>query len=282
MCAILCATIEMLLLGKAMTFMSVFVFLPLFYFFSTIIYSFVINPFTEKNIETINKHKKNISIYVISGALGNFFWFYGAFLIGVSSAVVIAVLYRFFIMFYGTFYLKEKMSISQIFISSIVILCSFTFASDADKTEKIGFLLSAISYGFYALADINQKKLSTEINWKLGLILRQSFQFILFSIVSIIYMGSITELLLKINYEILIWTGIIAFIGGFLSKSFHFVAVKKMDLSRIVVVEQSKPILVLFGGYFLLQESITEIQFYASLVILILTILFFSKEKKVI
>jgi drug/metabolite transporter (DMT)-like permease len=278
--AVFCASLEMLLLGHAITFINMFMFLPFFYFFSTSIFLSVINPFSTNNKKIITKYKKHLSIYVVTGAIGNFFWFYGVFLMGVSSAVVVAILHRFFIMFYGVIKLKEVMSKTQILISSIVILCTIAFASDADYTEKTGLLFCALSYAFYAISDITQKKLSNEVSWKIALILRQSFQFFMFTLICVIYFGGITEFINNINQTLIVWSACLAFIGGFLSKTFHFMGVKTIPLSRVVIIEQSKPVLVLFGGYFVLQESITQIQFIAALIILTLTILFFSKEKK--
>jgi drug/metabolite transporter (DMT)-like permease len=278
--AVICASIEMLLIGHATTFMSVITFLPLFYFFSTLIFSAQINPFSQTNNAIINQHKKKLSLYVCAGAAGNFLWFYSAFLMGISNVVVVAVLQRFFILFYSITVLKEKMTPLQIFISTTVILCTFGFASDSDMTEKTGLFICALSFGFYAIADITQKKLSTDVNWKIALILRQGFQMIIFSIAALIYFNGVTAYTNSLSQDIILWTALIAFIGGYLSKSFHFVAVKNMGLSRIMIIEQSKPVLVLFGAFFILHEQITQLQFICSLIILSLTIVFFSHTQE--
>lgn len=114
------------------------------------------------------------------GATGNFLWFYSAFLMGVSNVVAVAIVQRFFILFYGILKLDEKMTQGQIFLSSIIIFCTLGFASDSDVNEKTGLFICALSFVFYAIADISQKKLSTLVKWDLALILRQSFQFIFF------------------------------------------------------------------------------------------------------
>lgn len=72
---------------------------------------------------------------------------------------------------------------------------------------------------------------------------------------------------------------LIAFVGGVLSKSLHFQAVKVMQLSRIVIIEQIKPVIVLFGAFFILNESMSMLQVGFSLIILFLTALFFSNGK---
>lgn len=84
---------------------------------------------------------------------------------GVSGVVIMSLLQRLFMMSYGVFKLKEKMTLIQVILSFVVLVSIFLFTDDYKDTQITGIVLSCFAFSFYAVADIFQKKISEHVDW---------------------------------------------------------------------------------------------------------------------
>lgn len=276
--AVLFSSTEMMMFGHVLPMFHPLFFVCMFYFSSSI----MILLLNRKLLTDLSCYRnKDFIVYITTSGIGNILWFLSIYQIGVSSVVIISLVQRLFILFYSVFKMNEKMSYIQILLSVIVLLSTLLFATQASPEHVDGILISAAAFIFYSVSDIFQKKISSVLNWDVAVFHRQFSQFIVYFLLTlVIFIVFNIDSGESFSLSAILWVLAISLIGGVLSKICHFKAIKDIGLSRYIIVEQLKPVLVFLAGVFLLNENISSWQIFAGIIILTSMIAIFSLDKK--
>jgi len=262
---------EILYLDHAFRLYEPPVLMSLFYLFSFLIvgaYSF--KSITKQSIKDAYSHKKNLSGYIAFGAAGNVLWFTSLFLVNAHGIVLLGILQRVFLLFYSTRSMNERMTAFQYILSGIIMLCTLFFAQNNDSYQVIGIVLCSFSYALFAISQVFEKKVASRVEWTVALTIRQFLQCGLFFIIALIYcyQNDITYIE-EISKGLIIASIIGAVLGGVFGKITRYMSLKDTDLSRVLLVEQFKPIIVFIGAFLFLNTDITLWQLSAGIVMII-------------
>lgn len=191
-------------------------------------------------------------------------------MIGAHGIVLIGIVQRIFILLYSAKFMGEKMSILQYVMSSVIILSTLAFTRESNNQEVAGIVLCAISYLFFAISDIAQKKVANHVDWQLALVIRQGFQFLIFTTIALLYVIiQHVDVVAMININLLISALIASLLGAVLGKATHYLAVKHMALNRVLLIEQLKSFVVFAGAILLFNAVANTVQLAAGMIMIV-------------
>ena len=266
------ASLEIIFLDKVLQEFNPFIFMSLFYL-SAFTFLFLNNKIFKKQkiiTKEVIKNKKILSIYIFTGAFGSAIWFMSLYLMGASMLALFNVLYRVFIIYYGTVKLNEKMTKLQYLLTSFVLIGSVFLIGDSNDSQVIGLITCSIAYLLFAFSDISQKKIANKVNWNSALVLRQFVQLLFFTSIALTHSHiNNIDILSVINANIIFWAFVCSMLGAVLGKITHYKAIQKMDLNRVTLIEQLKSVVVFFIAFLFMEEELTQNQLIAGFVMLI-------------
>ena len=214
--------------------------------------------------------KKLVFIFVFASASGNALWFSALCLWGLSGTALVLIALRVILIFYGTYFLKEKMAAKQWFAAVMIIglLALFTNATPPENTT--GVILAFLSVILYAIEDITEKALSSRVEPTHLMSLRQIVALILFTIVALLVNKSISFEFLS-QPKLAISIVVAAFIGGPLVCHARFYAYRALPISLFSLISSFKPVLIVVGSMIFLGEEMTNLQMILAAMMLAIT-----------
>ena len=224
--------------------------------------------------------KKLVFIFIFASASGNALWFSALCLWGLSGTSLVLIALRVILIFYGTFFLEEKMSSKQ-WLAAVMIIILLTFFTNAAPPENtIGIILAFLSVIFYSIEDIAEKALSSRVEPTHLMSLREIVTLVLFSIIALGVNNSINfDFLSQPKLAMIIV--IAALIGGPLVCHARFHAYRAMPISLFSLISSFKPVLIVVGSMIFLGEEMTKMQMILAAMMLAITPLLSKPSVKI-
>lgn len=265
--SLLFGSVETLLMDYFFRIYDPVIFIAVFYVFAFLVtLMLALKKRDEIRFAEAIENKKLLSLFIGSSAAANGLWFTSLYLMGSHGIVVMSILQRAFVLYYSTRYMGERMTKIQYALSGFIILCTVAFSSQGTHTELLGGLLCLISYVLFAVNDITQKKVSSRVTWQTAMTLRQFAQCLVFVVIGLSYCGyKGIDLADVLSVPFVLSVFVTSMCGAVLGKLFHFQALRRAPLSRVLLIEQLRAAVVFGGAVIVFGAISSSVQLVAGL-----------------
>jgi len=219
----------------------------------------VATVFFLRNKQSRLKVKREIKIYwklvgavSILTSVGVVLWFFAVSQLGSGITSLLEKSNVLFMFLLGIFFLKEKLLIKELWYALIALTGVFFIVNIKGEITSLGVSAILIGEAFYAVHVLLIKKFGKNISSLYFVYIR--------SLMILVIIGIFFGLLGKIgaiNFKILVLGGMSLFIGTFVSKYFHFEALKVFPISKIGIYLLLESVVTVFGAYLFFGDAIT-------------------------
>jgi len=263
-------------LGNVSSVVTVIVLWYLVAFFAGLISVYLTKP-NNTDLTNFKKFKWQSFGYFLSSIIAAVSFFFAIVYIGISGNAILSNFSVVFLVLFGVVFLKEKLSLKQLFAGLLIIFGLFIFSFGVEPASKLGVVFGLIAVSGGTVMKIFHKTLSTKINYQIITTLRAFF--ILLVILAVMFA-------LNLQFEFLLSPLIyLAIIGGavsgpILNKQLMFKVLQSMKLSVFSLSFQISTILVFILGLILLGESASPLKITGAVFVFVGAIIIQFNEKK--